>query len=341
MVKTSAGLKVVRTSQEGEGVVRATVVKKGGDPLMVIAVYAVPGLGGAPTLVVQDRLARTEAALDRIVGTVVASRTKGVQVAVVGDLNGRVGESGVVLGVGTTAERFVARVSQDKKVNPRGREMLRRCEEAGMVMLNGLKQVAAWTRVMDGVADAKGSSVCDWICVGEEAFEASSAVRVCERDNPDWLNVETYHLLVSATVVVGRGGEDKEEQGQQHRVLWALEDGGDAKHWNALAGECKAMAEEWKTDGDLEAREPAGVEATWARFKAGAHACLEKGVGKRKRRRREMRRQAGVEFRALKAHTRTAREAACSAGRGTSYWTRFRGLHAEEAPGHGSQGSVG
>lgn len=323
LVRTKSGVEVVGREDGGEGVLGVRV-KKGGVTLTVVAVYAVPKVprAGKASRGVAERLERTEEALEGLVATAWRARRRQEQVVVLGDLNARVGEEGVQLGMGAGPGEFVQRASMDKVVNPRGTDMLRRCGEAGLVMMNGLKGMAEYTRVVSEEADSRGSSVCDWICVSEGLFRGAASVKVGGRDDTGQVAVGADHLLVSSTITLAGGNRKDGEQAA--RVTWALDDGGSEAYWDRLKDECEAMADREK-EGEEEGRVET-VENRWRRFVKDVHGCLERGVGRRKRRRRERQKKDNAKVRDAKAKVLGARERARREGRGTEGWREYRRL---------------
>ena len=176
------------------------------------------------------------------------------KVLVLGDFNARMGDlpNSLNLLSGSQVPLLVARTSRDQKVSSLGRKVMASLNEAGLVLLNGVGEMAEFTTLGDTVIDLI------WAQSGDlNAFEQLSVME-------DEDGVSDHHFLVTATFKLADTDVRPQPVRAEHQqVRWNVKSRGNPAHWLNLQKVGDQLMAGWTPPKIVHGNTRAGAESTW------------------------------------------------------------------------------
>ena len=210
-------------------------------------------------------------------------REKG-KVICLGDFNARIGNQVSVIWTKEDQEdkMIYQRVSQDGKIQDRGRNFVDSMNSCNLVIMNGIDSKGEYTFCSHN----RGQSVVDYIVLGDEILHQNSgcSIQYVPESTKVWTDELTRlsdHRLITCQIRLERQNShpDHRETDLKKEIKgWRRSDFGDRKYWNKLKEAGNLIMPRWLENLEHEEKE---INETLMSFKEHLNEALETGVGSR------------------------------------------------------------
>jgi hypothetical protein len=148
------------------------------------------------------------------------------KILVMGDFNTRMGSlpNSINLMTGSQAPLVVARSSKDQTVSSMGRKVMAFLNNAGLVLLNGVREMAEYT--------THGNTVIDLIWTQSGDLDAIEQLTVVEEK----VKLSDHFLVTIALKLPGHAqhARPQPERADNYQMRWNVKSKGNPAHWNEL-----------------------------------------------------------------------------------------------------------